>query len=236
MNHGKLWLAAGCLGLSAMVLGGCQSPQIRLSKQGVTQYKAGDYPTAYLTFEKALSYDQFNAEDNYYAGMSAFRLGRYETAAYHLKLAWQADPSLGDVKDALTETLIRQGKADQALDFLDRDAELTAKVRDPSWMKRGSIHTDMTTEERMYLRKADDRCRVGAVYERLGDMDNAAINYERASKMAPNDPDILTTIGQFYARIGQRDKAAKLFTKAYNIDRETPGLAEAIKANDMVVK
>ena len=237
MINGKQWLAAGVLGAVVLLAGGCQSPAIRLTKEGVVQYKAGEYPNAYETFSKALTYDQFNAESNYYAGMSAFQMGRYDTAGYHLRLAWQKDPSLGDVKDALTEILIREGKPDEALNFLDRDAELTAKTKDPRLAKTINKRPyKLQTEEGMYLRKADDRCRVGQVYEKLGDLDNAAVNYERALSMASNDPDILTTVGQFYARVNQREKAAKLFAKAYNIDPKTPGLAEAIQKANMVVK
>lgn len=237
MMNGKGLLVAGLLGGMVLLSTGCQSPTIKLGKQGVAEYKSGDYPKAYSTFEQALSYNEFNAENNYYAGMCAFQMGRYETASYHLKLAWQANPSLGDVKEALTEVLIRLDRPDEALDYLDRDAELTAKTKDPRVAKTNNKKPYIwQTEEGMYLRKADDRCRVGRVYERLGDLDNAALNYEKALKMAPHDPFILTDVGSFYARIGQRDKAAKIFTTAYNIDPKTPGLEEAITKNQMVVK
>lgn len=235
MINGKQWL--GVLGVVVLLAGGCQSPALRLSKEGLAQYKSSDYPTAYETFSKALTYDQFNAENNYYAGMSAFQMGRYDTAGYHLRLAWQKDPSLGDVKEALTEILIREGKPDEALNFLDRDAELTAKTKDPRLAKTVNKRPyKLQTEEGMYLRQADDRCRVAKVYEKLGDLDNAAVNYERALTMAPHDPEILMTAGQFYARVNQRTKAAKLFEKAYNIDPQTPGLAEAIQKSNMTVK
>lgn len=218
-------------------LAGCQTAQQKLTKQGIGQYNAGDFAGAQATFDQILQKDQFNAQANYYAGMSAFRQDKLETAAYHFKLAWQADPSMGEVKDALTETLIRQGKKDEALDFLDRDAALTAKIRDPRPMKIVQKRRYLwQTEENMYLHKADDRARVAQIYEKLNDFDNAALNYNAALELAPRDPDLLTAAGSFYARIGQREKAADLFTKAYNIDDKTPGLAEAIAKYNMAVR
>lgn len=237
MMNVKNCLVAGLLGVAVLASAGCQSPQLKLRDQGIVQYKSGDYTTSYDTFSKALGYNQFNAENNYYAGMSAYQLGRYETASYHLKLAWQANPSLGDVKEALTEVLIRLGRPDDALDYLDRDAEFTAKTKDPRWLKTISKRPYVwQTEEGMYLRKAEDRCRVGRVYERLGDMDNARLNFEKAVTLAPKDTYILTQVGSYYARVGQADKAAGYFTKAYNIDPKTPGLQEAIAKNNMTVK
>ena len=135
---------------------------------------------------------------------------------------------LDDVKDALTETLLREGKEDAALDFLERDAALTAKVIDPRPSKNSKFPYNKQVEERMYLHKTDDRLRVAQTYEKIGDLENARINYAKAVQMAPQDAAILLAVGKFYAKIGDTAAAAATFHKAYRIDPATPGLVDAM--------
>jgi len=209
-------------------LTGCESPAAKLRTEGLGLYDKGSYEPALQKFDAALQYDQFDARSNYYAGAIQSKLGKYEQAEYHLKLAWQADPGRPEVKEALAETLVREGKEDAALDFLERDAALTAQVVDPRPLKAGKMLYTKQVEERMYLGKAGDRLRVAQIYEKIGDMENAKVNYRKALDMAPNDPVFLLAAGRFYAKTGDRATAGAALRKAYSIDPTTPGLVDAM--------
>jgi tetratricopeptide (TPR) repeat protein len=228
-------LTALACGLT-LTLAGCQSPQARLQQQGLAEYQSGAYGQALATFNQALDQKPFDAQNNYYAGNAALKLGKLETAAYHYKLAWQADPGLADVKDALTTTYLRMGKPDQALDFLERDAELTAKVKDPRNLKKiNNRRYTAQTEEAMFLNRARDRARIAETYEKLGDLDNARVYYEQAVKMGPKDPAVLIPAASFYARIGKKQRASDLFEQVYKVDPHAEGLAAAMEQAGMKV-
>jgi len=186
-------------------LTGCESAPSKLRSQGLNLYDQGNYSGAADKFEAALRYDESEPKANYYAGAADFKLGHYSEAAYHYKLAWQHDPSNGDMKEGLAESLIKTDKKDEAMDFLERDAALTNKPA--------------------------DRIRVAEMYEKLGDLDNAELNYRKAAAMPPPNVDTQVKMGQFYERIGKKDLAAQAFKSAYKLDPTKPGLPEMLSRN-----
>ncbi len=223
----KLMLAVVAM-VFVSTLTGCANPAAKLRGEGLALYSGNAYEPALEKFNAALKYDEFEPRANYYAGAIHEKLGHYEQAEYHLKLAWQADPGFGNVKDALTETLLLEGKEDGALDFLERDAALTAKVADPRPEKNGKRPYTKQVEERMFLNKGGDRLRVAKTYEKIGDMENAKINYAKALKMAPNNADYFLAAANFYVKIGDHAAADAAFHRAYRIDPATPGLVDAM--------
>lgn len=226
MKTGVL-LAALALGL--MLLTGCKSEQIKAREAGIELYNQQNYPAALEKFNKALSFNESSAEDNYYAGISHLEQGHLVQAEYHFKLAWQANPGIGELKQALTEVLIREGKTDEAIAYLERDAQLTAKVKDPRWQKSISNRRYMSEiEEAMFIGRAGDRLRIARTYEKLGDFDNAKVYFEQAKAMAPNGPKIRLAVGEYYGRIGNVAVARDEISAAYRLDPKTPGLAEAM--------
>ncbi len=216
----------------AGILGGCQSAQRQARAEGLAAYKSKDYTAAFAKFNEALSHDEFSAIDNYYAGNAAFQLGKLKTAEGYYMLAWQADPSMAEVKAALTETLLRQGKTDEALDLLERDSKMLEAVKDHHLEKlRNNRVYVWAKEDRMYAQKASSRVFVAQTYERIGDLDNARVFYEQARKLAPDDPTILLAVGEFYGRLGKKAEAQDALIAAYHIDPQTPGLVEAMTRN-----
>lgn len=230
---------SGLVLLAALVfLGGCESTQQKLRKEGLGLYNQAQYQGALDKFYQALVYsNQGDALDNYYAGMSAYQLGKYEQAALHFKNAWNADPSMAEVKQAMTETLIRQGKANEAMDFLERDAEYTAKVNDPRvWKTVDKRRYVWETEEQMYLGKGGDRLRIARIYERLGDFDNAKVYYEQAREMSsPRDTKVLMAIALFNEHIGDKKGAGELLKEVYRLEPQTPGLVDALTRNGVLI-
>jgi len=222
--------------LSGLFLTGCLSPQIKLQNEGVELYTAKNYPQALEKFQAALKYNQFDASNDNYAGSSHLELGQFEQAEYHLRTAWQVDPGIPEVKTALTETLLRQGKPNLALDFLERDAEYTNKVQDPRDQKRIDKRRYVwDTEERMYLGKAGDRLRIAQTYEKLGNFDNARVYFEQARSMAPRAVRVTMAYALFFERIGDKPSAVELLKEVYRMDPATPGLVPAMTRNGVMI-
>lgn len=199
-------LGAGMLAAVAL-LGGCVASNHELRNQGLQLYHQGNYKEALQKFDAALSRNQSEPRANYYAGAADYMLGRYERAAYHYKLAWRVDPNLPHVKSALAEALIRQGKHNEAMNFLGRDASLTGRV--------------------------SGRLRVARFYEKLGDLDDAKTNYALAAKIGAHNPAALIEVGKFYDRIGEKSNAVAVYEQAYRVAPNTPGLV-ALLENDGV--
>ena len=199
---------AGATVLAAMsALGGCVASNHELRNEGLRLYHRGNYHAALQKFDEALSRNQSEPRANYYAGAADYMLGRYERAAYHYKLAWRVDPNLPHVKSALAEALIRQGKHNEAMNFLGRDASLTGRV--------------------------SGRLRVARFYEKLGDWDDAKTNFALAAKIGAQDPAVLIEVGKFYDRIGEKSNAVAVYEQAYRVAPNTPGLVTLLE-NDGV--
>jgi tetratricopeptide (TPR) repeat protein len=217
-------------------LAGCESDLEKYRNQGVSLYDQGQYDQSLATLNKALSYDQFDAKSNTYSGLIQYRDGNYEQAAYHFQLALQADPSSEQAKDGLTETLIKQGKPDQALDALERSAEMAQHVDDPRWLK-SDIKKKYTkqVEERLFLGKIDDRLRIARTYEKLGDYDNAAVYYKKALALSPENGTILTALATLAEKAGNPAEAREYLRRAYLADPSTKGLTEAMTRNGLAI-
>ncbi len=110
-RRGNVLFASGAA-LSVALLAGCESNVQKYREQGVKLYEHNDYDSSLATLNKALSYDQFDAVSNCYAGLIHCRAGNYEQAAYHFKVALQSDPSSEQAKDGLTAALIKLDKPD----------------------------------------------------------------------------------------------------------------------------
>lgn len=226
MDRRILSVLSLCAAVSMVaVVGGCETQQAKLRREGVAEYNQGQYDQALKTFEQGLTHDQFKAIDHYYAGVAAMKLDRYVTAEYHLKLAWQADPSLADAKDALTECLLREGNEDEAVNFPERDAAITAKAKPPTG--NGNIYVQ-AREQAIYDGKGKDRLRVAKAYEKIGDLDNARLNYAKAIEVAPEDAEVHAAAGFFYERVGKKGEAAKEYTRTYELNPAYPGVVAAL--------
>jgi tetratricopeptide (TPR) repeat protein len=229
-------LPAAVLAAGLVVLPGCESNLEKYRKQGVALYQKEQYDQSLQTLNKALTYDQFDAQSNAYAGLIYYRSGNYVQAAYHFNVALQADPSSEEAKSGLTATLIKQDKPDQALDALERAAEMAEKIDDPRWEK-SNIKRKYTkdVEERLYLGKVQDRLRIGRTYEKLGDYDNALVYYKKAQELAPRNGQVLMELAALAEKAGNPGQARDYLRQAYLADPGTPGLTEAMTRNGLAI-
>jgi tetratricopeptide (TPR) repeat protein len=235
-QHRSLVACAGILALTLICLGGCAEKLEVYRTRGIRQYDAGQYDQALATFNKALTYDQFDARSNTYAGLIQYQQGNYEQAAYHARVALQSDPSSEEAKDCLTAALIKLNKPDLALDALERSAALAEKVSDPRW-KRTFVKTPYKDQvkENLYYGKVEDRVRIGRAYETLGDYDNAVLWYKKAIELTPRSTQAMLALAKLYDKLGNKAEAKNYLVRAYNVDPSTPGLTEAMTKNGIAI-
>jgi tetratricopeptide (TPR) repeat protein len=229
-------LIASALALALPFLTACESNVQKYREQGVKLYQHNDYDQSLATLNKALSYDQFDAVSNTYAGLIQYRAGHYEQASYHFKVALQSDPSSNEAKDGLTLALVKLDKPDLALDYLERASAMADKVKDPREEKSNSKRRYMKqTEEALYVGKTGDRLRIGHAYEALGDFDNALVYYKKALALDRNNPRTLMAIAALYEKGNNKDGTREYLTRAYKVDPATPGLTDALTRNGIPI-
>ncbi len=232
MRHTRLLATALALaGLTA-----CAQPLERYRDQGIALYNQDQYGESLTVLNKALAHDQSDPEANTYAGLIHYRQGEYEQALYHFKVALQFDPSSERAKNGITATLIKMDRPDLAMDYLERAAALSAKVKDPRAsngdVRRFYLHP---VDENLFLGQAGDRARIAKAYELLGDYDNALIYYKRALDLSPNDAPVLLAMAVLFEKTGNRQGARDALAAAYRADPQTPGLTEAMTRNGLAI-
>jgi len=229
-----------CLSLVAFVAvffwSGCESNVERYRKEGIALYRQDQYDQSMESLKKALSYDQFDARANTYAGLIHYRAGEYVQATYHFKVALQSDPSSEEAKDGMTSTFLKIGQPDRALDALERAAKLADGVDDPRWKKTYTNRPYQNQiEEALYVGRAGDRFRIARIYEKLGDYDNAAIYFDQALVLAPKNGRILLAKAEMFEKIGNKADVRDLLIRAYNVSPATPGLVDAMTRNNIAL-
>ena len=237
----SLKLGAGLvIALVGLGLAGCKTQNQMIREEGISLYEQGQYDASLVKMHQLLEQDQFNAEANAFAAANYANLGKYQQSEYHYKLAWKADPSRADVKDGLLEVFLRQGKREQALDFLERDASLTAQVADSRVSDpKNLLGVDPTAtrkiEARMFANKNEDRLRVARAYERIGDYDNAKIYYEALLADFPRHIPLKVRAAEFYEKIGDKVRLEQLAREAFAGDPGYPGLSSLMIRNHIAI-
>jgi tetratricopeptide (TPR) repeat protein len=218
-----------------VLLGGCTSAVETYRKQGVKLYQSEQYEQSMTAFDKALAANQFDAVSNAYAGLLHYRLGEYEQAEYHCRVALDRDPSSEEAKNGLTATLIKLGKPDEALDALERAAKMAEGVDDPREEKSFKRPYTKQVEERLFLGKVNDRVRIARAYQGLGDYDNALVYYKKALLLSPEDPNVLMAIADMYEKAGNKGQTQVYLKRAYRQNPAIPGITDAMTRNGVAV-
>jgi type IV pilus assembly protein PilF len=212
-----------------MLAGGCATPLEKYRKQGVALYKEQKYDESMAVLEKALHEDQFDAVSNAYQGLIHFQRNELEQAEYHYRVALNSDPSNEIAKEGLTETLIKKGKPDEALDALERAAKMAEGVDDPRWEKSNMKRPyTKQVEERLFLGKVGDRVRIAKAYQSVGDYDNALVYYKKALDISPENVKVLMAIAEMSEKTGNKTQAKEYLARAYRKDPGAPGLTDAM--------
>ena len=222
--------------LAALSFTGCASQVEKLRTQGIEQYQREQYDQSLASLNAALKIDEFDAQSNTYAGLIHYRAGNLQQASYHFKTALDADPSSEEAKAGLTATLVRLGKPDLAIDYLERSAELAMHVEDPRWKKTLiNRRYQNQTEERLFLGKVEDRLRIGLTFEKLGDYDNALVYYKKAEALAPTDANVLMAVALLYEKVGNKPECREYLGRAYRASPTEPAIREAMTRNRVAI-
>jgi tetratricopeptide (TPR) repeat protein len=221
------------------LLSGCATKLETYRKQGLALYERDQLEESREIFNKALAEDQAAPVSNAYVGLIDYRAGRLEQAEFHFRLALDLDPSSEEAKSGLAVTLIKMGKPDQALDALERAAELARQVPDPSW-RRTEVKRPYTyqIEENLFKGKTRDCLRIARAYSSpdIGDYDNAFVWYEKALKEAgQEDPTILMSMADLAERAKNPAKTREYLGRTYRADPATPGLLAALARNNIPI-
>ena len=210
-------------------LSACTAPVEKYRNEGLKLYKAGQYDAALSAFKQSLAADASDPTSNAYSAAIQYRAGNLTQAAYHAKVALQFDPSNEEARNVLVVALIKQDKADQALDDLERLSELANKTADPRMYKGdGKRRYKYETEEHLFLGRADSRFQVGRGYETIGDLDNAILWYQRALKESPDSAPILFAFARVYEKAGNKPEAIRYAREAYRQNPAIPGLTDML--------
>ncbi len=227
-------LAVAALALLSS-LTGCETSLEHYRNEGVRLYKAQQYDESRAALEQALQKDQSDPVSNAYAGLIELRSDQLAQAEYHFKVTLDRDPSSEEAKSGLASTLIKEGKAGQALDVLERAAKLAEAVPDPRGDKSNiKVPYTKQVDERLFLGQVKDRLRIAKVYESLGDYDNALVQYKLALAKG-NDTSTMMAIVAMAERAKNQPLAREYLAMAWNQDPRTPGLVEAMTRNGLAI-
>jgi Tfp pilus assembly protein PilF len=216
-------------------LTGCETSVEHYRNEGVRLYQAQKFDDSRAALEQALQKDQSDPVSNAYAGLIELRSDQLAQAEYHFKVTLDRDPSSEEAKSGLASTLIKEGKAGQALDVLERAADMAAAVPDPR-NEKSNIKVPYTkqVEERLVLGRVKDRLRIAKVYESVGDYDNALVHYKKALVLR-DDTGTMMAIVAMAERAKNQPLAREYLTKAWNQDPRTPGIVEAMTRNGLAI-
>lgn len=238
----RLWRVSVLMvlaGVTSGALAGCQSAARQAQKQGVGYYHAGHYHMALLSLKKASTNDPLNARAQYYTGLSYMKLHQYEQAEYHLKTAWDAFPAQPGLKTAMIHVMLKEKKINQLLNFLERDAALTARTENPRLLPalpKYKLRSQRDTEiKKLYASRIRDRLQVAQIYQKIGDMDNALVNYRVTQQLAANDPTVLMACARFYQQIHDQADLRSALYRLYEVDPSMPGLVNIMTQNHIYI-
>jgi tetratricopeptide (TPR) repeat protein len=222
------------VGLSGL-LTGCETTVERYRNEGVRLYKAQQYDESAAALKQALAANQSDAVSNAYTGLIELRADQLAQAEYHFRLALDIDPSSEEAKSGLASALIKQGKAGQALDALERAAKMAEGVQDPRGDKSNiKVPYTKQVEERLFLGQVKDRLRIAKIYESLGDYDNALVYYKKALDKR-DDTSTMMEIVAMAERAKNPALAREYLVMAYRKDPGTPGLVSAMTRNGLAI-
>jgi len=196
-----------------LLLTGCQKTAANLREDGRLALNRGHTDTALDLTLQAVEIDPGSPWTQYQLGLVYLELDKPLEAQYALEkaLALRPDDKAFTPKtlDALAESLYRQDRIPNLLEFLDKQVETYASTRD-------------------YLRQ-------GEYLAKSGDPDAARLAYRKAAYFADvDDPEPYIAIADFYTSIGDQPNAVTSLHYANYVDPGNRDAAERLRRFDIV--
>ncbi len=213
-NH--IGLASVLLGvllcLPLVLTAGCTTAR-NLREEGVLALNRGQNDLALEKIAKAAEKDPSSAFTQYELGRAYLALDRNLEAQYAMEKAHALRPGdkafTPDVLDALAESLLRQDRRPNLLEFLDRQVATYGTTRD-------------------YLRQ-------GKYLALAGDPDAARLAFRKGAYFADkNDPSPYIAIADFYSSIGDQPNAVTALRYANYVDQGNLDIASRLRQMGIV--
>lgn len=162
--HSRLIATLGTVILCGTLAGSpaCASEQSELLySRGLVEFHKGKFPEALSLFDQAVKADPSDVYARYYKGVTEGRLGNYDDAVTDLRSVMEIKPDLSQGALELGVALVETGQFKEAIDWLTKAQQVPALDADASF----------------YL---------GIAQMRVGDLDAARGNFERAAQRKPD--------------------------------------------------
>lgn len=164
-------------------------------------------------------------------------LGRGEEADAAMLQAVESGFVALSIEEAapLARTLLRLGRADAAVPQLERVLIGVASDSAPLWAQLGRAHqaqeqyglalSAFNESLRLQPDQADARALRGSVLRRIGDIEGARVDYQRAAELDPNQAAYFYALGLTHLQLGELIEAEKAFAEHLRLGQ--PDLPDA---------
>jgi tetratricopeptide (TPR) repeat protein len=225
--------------------------------RGMKFYREGNYQEAMKAFHVSKNQDM-NKEAYLAWGLSAFRLGKYESALLKLEKAFNIDPGDGNLLTLIAQCQLNLQKPVDALRSLRAAEKLKVTDRgaaDLLWAFSAGIaasHEEALKHFQSALTAKPEKefeIRIGMAdsLKELKRMDQAGEQVEKALRIRPGDPQATGRLGLIRLKMGKYVEAERLLAEAVRISPnsavnqynlacararlgEKPGACEALKS------
>ena len=191
-----------------------QESDLSYFADGVIAFDSNEYEEAVRFFKQAIELNPSHLEYQYYLALTYTRLERDEEALAIFTSIVDKDPA-NYIKAFfdIASLYSRQEKYQNAIEALDRAEQIvTSEMPDKADQQIARICLER-----------------GYTYKKMQDVDQAVENFERAKTLDSNLAQMVTyDMGALYLETETFDLAAEMFSKAVDIDPETP-LAESAR-------
>lgn len=178
-----------------------------LYRQGIEAFEKKEYSEAERIFVELLGINPNFADIQNKMGIILHQADRLTLAAQAFEKALELNPRYTEASLNLAITYSDLGRYEKSREVFERAARFTAASAD-------DFSSTARIDPFIKGKLADEHLRLGNRYYNLGLLDDAIGEYQKALRLAPDFPDIITQLGIALRDKGQRDEAIKTFNRA----------------------
>lgn len=212
-------------------------------EKGLTYGKLGQPDSARIAYEKAISLDSTNANAHMMYGQFLEETGALEPALAHSRRALSLEPDRPNYQFAVGSQLFQLGRLEEAADYLKRAADARL-LHYPAQYNLGQVllRLGREAEANRYLARADSArslmdqitaaqgaasrnpqavdawTRLGVLFRRAGERDNAVQAFNRALEIEPRNLRVHNKVGEMMLAEGKTEEAIKRFQAILSAD------------------
>jgi tetratricopeptide (TPR) repeat protein len=172
-----------------------------------------DYTNALAVLESARKANPTSADPLLWIGVAYRTSDQIPKAIPPLKQALKLEPTNLSVIRALLEIYLGQNATNKVVALLDRAFRRSSNDTN-YWMGLGDLYS-IVLRQKPTLAKEIDRSRIRQCYE-------------KATELAPNDPDVLVRLADIYLDANDFERAAEAYTKLLSLRPNLPQLRERL--------